>query len=79
MLQNRLNEAEEMFLRAKSLAPNDSTVYQHYGQLAFHFQKVFFISKRKKIKVRGPPYLLGLKGLYIHKHLICMARQESFE
>ena len=21
-----------MFLRAKSLAPNDSTVYQHYGE-----------------------------------------------
>lgn len=36
-MQNRLNEAEDMFLRAKSLAPNDSTVYQHYGQFLFIF------------------------------------------
>ena len=32
-LQKRLTEAEDLFLRAKSLAPSDSTVYQHYGQL----------------------------------------------
>lgn len=37
-LQNRLHEAEDMFLRAKSLSPKDSTVYQHYGEWSFqHF------------------------------------------
>lgn len=29
---NRADEAENMFLRAKQLAPNDSSVYQHYGK-----------------------------------------------
>ncbi len=29
---NRLQEAEQLFLKAKELDPNDSSVYQHYGQ-----------------------------------------------
>jgi len=28
---NRLEEAETWFLKAKSIAPNDSSIYQHYG------------------------------------------------
>ncbi|GIX68274.1 protein O-mannosyl-transferase TMTC2 [Caerostris extrusa] len=29
---DRLSEAEQWFLKAKAIAPNDSSVYQHYGQ-----------------------------------------------
>ena len=29
---NRLQEAEQLFLRAKQIAPNDSSVYQHFGK-----------------------------------------------
>ncbi|GIY79589.1 hypothetical protein CEXT_26271 [Caerostris extrusa] len=29
---DRLSEAEQWFLKAKAIAPNDSSVYQHYGK-----------------------------------------------
>ncbi len=37
-------EAEELFLRAKTLAPSDYTVYQHYGK------RINRPSKKKKLK-----------------------------
>ena len=30
--QGEMREAESWFLKAQSLAPEDSSVYQHYGQ-----------------------------------------------
>ena len=33
---NRIEEAEQLFLRAKQISPNDSSVYQHYGQTFIH-------------------------------------------
>jgi hypothetical protein len=34
-----------MFLRAKSLSPNDSTVYQHYGELTplLHLREIILV------------------------------------
>lgn len=31
---NRSSEAEKLFIRVQAIAPNDSSVYQHYGQFA---------------------------------------------
>lgn len=37
---NRIEEAEQMFLLAKQIAPNDSSIYQHYGKASIDSKQI---------------------------------------
>ena len=54
---NRLEEAEKWFLASKTLAPNDSSVYQHFGMHHYSNPSLALMLDMKEIQSRSDAIL----------------------